>query len=84
MKRDCHQVAMEIEKLCRRFEIKLETFWISRELREIEFCDAWSKEVDESDYWMSKSCFKELQRKFGLSAWIILRQIIHIRLGRST
>ena len=50
MKRDCHQVATEIEKLCRRFEIRLETFWISRESREIEYCDAWSKEVDELDY----------------------------------
>ena len=60
MKRDCHQVVMDIEKLCRRFEIKLETFWISRELREIEFCYAWSKEEDESDYWMSKGCFEDL------------------------
>ena len=56
---------MDIEKLSRRFEIKLETFWISRESREIQFCDAWSKEVDESDYWMSKSCFEDLRRKFG-------------------
>ena len=36
MKRDCHQVATEIEKLCRRFEIRLETFWIPRESRQIE------------------------------------------------
>ena len=51
MKRDCHGVAVKIEELCRRYEVKLETFWISRESREIEFCDAWSKEVDCSDYW---------------------------------
>ena len=38
--RDCHQVAVEIEKLCRKFEIRLETFWISRESKEIEYCDA--------------------------------------------
>ena len=66
MKRDCHKVAVEIEKLCRKFEIRLETFWISRESKEIEYCDAWSKEIDESDYWMSKECFRDLWRKFGL------------------
>ena len=59
------KVAVEIEKLCRKFEIRLETFWISRESRQIEYCDAWSKEVDESDYWMSKSCFRDLWDKFG-------------------
>ena len=48
---------MEIEKLCRKFEIRLETFWISRESREIEYCDALSKQVDGLDYWMSKDCF---------------------------
>ena len=36
MKRDCHFVVVEIEKLCRRFEIRLETFWILREFRQIE------------------------------------------------
>ena len=60
MKRDCHGVAIKIEELCRRFEIKLETFWISRELREIEFCDTWSKEVDCSDYWLMDWCLREL------------------------
>ena len=65
MKRDCHSVALEIEKLCREFEIKLETFWISRDSKQIEFCDAWSKEVDESDYCMSKVCFRDLWDKFG-------------------
>ena len=45
MKRDCHGVAIMIEELCRRFKIKLETFWISRETCEKEFCVAWSKEV---------------------------------------
>ena len=78
MKRDCHEVVMDIEKLCRRFEIKLETFWISRESREIEFCDAWSKEVDKWDYWMSKSCFEDLQRKFGPFCVDSLRQIVLI------
>ena len=36
MKRDCHGVVIKKEELCRRFKIKLETFWISRESREIE------------------------------------------------
>merc|ERR1712163_94447 len=40
MKRDCHSVALEIEKLCRKFEVQLETFWISRDSKQIEYCDA--------------------------------------------
>ena len=74
MKRDCHSVALGIERVCREYEIKLETFWISRESKQIEFCDAWSKEVDESDYCMSKSCFRDLWGKFGLLAQITLLQ----------
>ena len=66
MKRDCHFVAVEIEKLCRRFEIRLETFWILRESRQIEYCDVWSKEVVELDYCMSKVCSRDLWDKFGL------------------
>ena len=58
-------MALEIERVCREYEIRLETFWISRESKQIEFCDAWSKEVDESDYCMSKDCFRELWDKFG-------------------
>ena len=58
-------MALGIERVCREFEIKLETFWISRDSKQIEFCDAWSKEVDESDYCMSKSCFQDLWGKFG-------------------
>ena len=65
MKRDCHQVAVEIEKLCWKFEIRLETFWVSRESRVIDYYDAGSKEVDVSDYWMSDECFREFWRKFG-------------------
>ena len=65
IKKDFHKLAVKIEELCRRYEVKLETFWISRESREIEFCDAWSKEVDCSDHWLSDGCFRELCREFG-------------------
>ena len=50
MKKDCHDVAVRIEELCRRFEVKLETWWLSRDTKEIELCDGWSKEFDSSDY----------------------------------
>ena len=66
MKRDCHFVVVEIEKLCRRFEIRLETLWVLRESRQIEYCDVWSKEVVELDYCMSKVCSRDLWDKFGL------------------
>ena len=39
MKREYYGVTIKIEELCKRYNIKLETVWISRELREIEFCD---------------------------------------------
>ena len=49
MKRDCHEVAVRIDRLCKEFDIRLETLWLSRESKEIEYCNSWSKEVDTSD-----------------------------------
>ena len=46
-------MALRIEKLCRRWNIKLEIFWISRDKEQIEYCDKVSKEFDMSDYWIS-------------------------------
>ena len=40
MIRDCHGMVVKIKELCRRYGIRPETFWFSRELREIEFCDS--------------------------------------------
>ena len=40
MKKDCHDVAVRIEKLCQGWSIRLETFWIGRDSMEIEYCDA--------------------------------------------
>ena len=65
MKTDCHEVAVRIEEVCRAWEISLETFWLSRESREIEYCDALSKEVDKSDYWLSRKDFDRLERRYG-------------------
>ena len=65
MKRDCHEVAVRIERLCREFNIRLETFWISRDSKEIEFCDSWSKQVDKSDYWLDMEDFRRLERRYG-------------------
>ena len=44
MKPDCHGVAVKIEEICREYQIRLETFWLSRGSKEIELCDNWSKE----------------------------------------
>ena len=65
MKKDCHEVVVRIEELCRSWSIKLETFWISRDSMEIEYCDAVSKDVDRSDYWISNVEFGRLQRLYG-------------------
>ena len=45
---------------------RLETFWIQRDSIEIEFCDTVSKDVDWSDYWISGSEFRRLQKFYGL------------------
>ena len=65
MKKDCHAVALRIEELCRKWKIKLETFWISRDSKQIEYCDWVSKEVDTSDYWIADEDFWGLEREFG-------------------
>ena len=65
MKPDCHEVAVRIEEVCRVLQIKLETFWLSRDSREIELCNGWSKEVDTSDYWISDGDFGWIEKEFG-------------------
>ena len=35
----------------------METFWISRDTEQIEYCYRMSKEVDMSDYWISDDDF---------------------------
>ena len=57
MKEDCHAVAIRIEELCRKWNIKWETFWVSRDMEQIEYCDKMSKDVDTSDYWISNEDF---------------------------
>ena len=65
MKSYCHEIAIKIEETCRVYQIKLETFWLSRESKEIELCDKWSKEVDMSDYWISDEDFCRIEGKYG-------------------
>ena len=65
MKVDCHEVAVRIEEVCRVWEIRLETFWLSRESKEIEYCDTLSKDVDTSDYWLNRKDFDRLERRYG-------------------
>ena len=65
MKEDCHQVAERIVALVKRFEITLETFWLSRESTQIELCDALSKDFDTSDYALSREDFEFLNGQFG-------------------
>ena len=65
MKMDCHQVAEKIEEICRKFQIRLECFWLSRESQEITLCDKWSKEVDTSEYWIDGKDFCRLEERYG-------------------
>ena len=39
MKEDCHIVAIRIEEPCRKWKNKLDSFWISRESEQIEYCN---------------------------------------------
>ena len=57
-------MALRIEKLCRKWNIRLETFWISRDTEQIEYCDMMSKEVDTFDYWISDEDFWWLESEF--------------------
>ena len=66
MKGDCHAVALRIEELCRKWKIRLETFWVSRDSKQIKYCDCMSKDVDTSDYWISDEDFCGLEREFWL------------------
>ena len=53
MREDCYTVAIRLEKLCRRWNIKLEIFWISRYMEQTDYYDRVSKEVAMSGYWIS-------------------------------
>ena len=64
MKEDCHAVALRVDELCRKWKIKLETFWVSRDTMQIEYCNIMSKDVDTSDYWISDKVFWGLESEF--------------------
>ena len=65
MKEDCHAVAVRIEELCRKWNTQLDTFWISRDTEQIEYCDRMSKDLDKSYYWISDEDFRWLESEFG-------------------
>ena len=65
MKPHCHEVALRIAELTRRWEIELDPFWISREEPQIREVDKLSKEVDTSDYKLSREDFRGLEEAFG-------------------
>ena len=65
MKPDCHQVALRITDLAKKFEIELEPFWLSREESQVVEVDSLSKEVDTGDYKLSTRDFKVLEQDFG-------------------
>ena len=65
MKPDCHQVALRIAELSKKFEIELEPFWLSREESQVVEVDSLSKEVDTGDYKLSTRDFEMLEQSFG-------------------
>ena len=40
-------------------------WWLSRDSKEIELCDGWSKEFDSSDYWLEEKEFSRLEKEYG-------------------
>ena len=65
MKVRCHEVAIRINELVMESELDFEMVWRSRETEEIRFADRISKDYDFSDYRISMSDFRELERRFG-------------------
>ena len=81
MKPDCHEIAVKIEETCRVYQIRFETFWLSRDSKEIDLCDKWSKEVDTADYWIPMKDFSRIEERYGPFLRIISLPIV--RGGRS-
>ena len=65
MKPRCHEVAARIVDLAKKWEIELDTFWLSRDEIPIVEVDRLSKEVDTSDYKLSRVDFRMLESEFG-------------------
>ena len=65
MKPDCHEVALRIAELVKRWQIELEAFWLSRDEPQIQEVDSLSKEFDTSDYKLSRADFVILEQDFG-------------------
>ena len=65
MKAECHEVALRIWDLVKRFELVLETFWVSRDSVQVQFCDDLSKDFDTSDYRLCQADFACLEARFG-------------------
>ena len=65
MKLHCHEVALRIADLVKKWEIELEAFWLSREEIQIKMVDRLSKEFDTSDYKLSSWDFQLLEQDFG-------------------
>ena len=65
MKLSCHEVALRIAELVKKWEIELEAFWLSRSEPQIMEVDSMSKEFDSSDYKLSRADFQMLEQDFG-------------------
>ena len=52
-KKDCHEVAVRINKLINKYKVDFEIVWQSSETEEIRFADRVSKDFDFGDYMIS-------------------------------
>ena len=85
MKEDCHIVAIRIEEPCRKWKNKLDSFWISRESEQIEYCNMVSKKVDTSDFasersWRRKPFYAKFgcRESEGINAFVPIRVFLGV------
>ena len=65
MKRDCHEVAVRIDELVKKWKIEFEVVWQRRETEEIRFADRMSKDFDFGDYRVSQEDFDDWKMRYG-------------------
>ena len=65
MKAELHDLACAIVELCNMYQIHLKVEWMSRNEKQIQFCDQLSKDFDPSEYRISGKNFERLEDGFG-------------------
>ena len=64
-KKDCMEVALRIDSLIRKYDLEFNIVWHRRNTEQIRLADKISKDLDFSDYRISRDDFQWLEEKFG-------------------